>query len=545
LVVQGVEDTEMTADNLINLAEYRRPGLKAGPDRNAQRDADRSNEVAELLKKLRSTKRIAKNDQQLLVANLGRLVVRLDPGNPMALAERILGSEYWAKRKRYIRFPNDAVGAAARYAASGGTFAKLVERLVDEKVRKGFTHAQAQIEIVYEALKGTSFRPPSRFQMLEAPADTVHLIKNMEPILDSLAQDASLAEYFDLVSKYPIYPVEDMCSRDPRLSGRSLELRADREPNDLYEWDSYVEDDELQNWIPWWAPKCVIGHMYVPFDCRSFDLPEDGVLKIKEICRGEITHETWISDECSRIVDRLRSSAWIKPDTIYHRLPVWLTLLPSAGTIIPCFYISIYYRDDFQIEQSLNDSTYDNCDDLITPCFVDYIWDRIDHDTKYFSSNDLEEDTLYVLASKAHVKIIDSGVGKAEVLDASFIDDLPHWLHGHPIQRILKLTMDSDEAKLFALSARIFHKDLACPSRVIGNNETVFRPAFSDPVQYVPPLRQNTLAAYLMRNFVDAGKDNIFGALKRDALAKFLVAKEVIAGELSKFQSAFDCRYGK
>src|SRR5256885_255826 len=79
-----------------------------------------------------------------------------------------------------------------------------------------------------------------------------------------------------------------------------------------------------------------------------------------------------------------------------------------------------------------------------------------------------------------------------------------------------------------------------------GESETFFRPAFSDAVgQYTPPLLQNTIAAYLLRSVVQSGDDTILDALKNDALAKAAAAREVIDGELLKFQDAFDRRCGK
>jgi hypothetical protein len=80
----------------------------------------------------------------------------------------------------------------------------------------------------------------------------------------------------------------------------------------------------------------------------------------------------------------------------------------------------------------------------------------------------------------------------------------------------------------------------------ISDSESIFRPAFSDSVtQHTSPVRQNTIAAYLLRNFIEASDATIFEALKSDALAKAAAAREVIGIEVSKFQDAFDTRYGK
>jgi hypothetical protein len=110
------------------------------------------------------------------------------------------------------------------------------------------------IETVLTALKGTTFRPLPRFSPLESANDGVaaYFVMTMKKVLDKLAQDTDLNEYFDLLQKYPVYPAD-------RYSD-SLELDAKEEPHDLYSRDRTLEDYELQAWIPWWASKCVIGH---------------------------------------------------------------------------------------------------------------------------------------------------------------------------------------------------------------------------------------------------------------------------------------------
>jgi hypothetical protein len=98
------------------------------------------------------------DDQPTLVANLGQLVNALEPENPRGLAKSILLPDHRGKRKRYIRLPSDKHNQSDRFAASGGTFAGIIDRLIDAKVRKGFDRTQAKIETVYGVLKGTSFR---------------------------------------------------------------------------------------------------------------------------------------------------------------------------------------------------------------------------------------------------------------------------------------------------------------------------------------------------------------------------------------------------
>jgi hypothetical protein len=532
----------MTEDNVVELAGYRRQAVpEDAAARSAQRDSDRSKEASALLDRLRGTKRLAKEDQSLLVSNLGRLVVQLEPKNQMELAHKILQSDYWPKRKRYIRFPDEVFSSSARYAASGGTFAGLIQRIVDEKVRKGFGRAQATIETVNGALKGTSFRNSSRFQMPEGAGDAAFLVKAMEKVVDTLAQAADLADYFELVSKYPIYP-----QWSPGRTRPPLALNATREPNDLYRWDVLLDEEELENWIPWWAPQCLIGHVYIPFQCNGLQLTEDGVAKIKELCGGEVTGNNWRRGECSSFVAPFEGAKRIDRVYVHHRLPLLLVTLPSRSGLVPCLYAPIHHWDDFQIYKSFIDETYFSYVDKITPCFVASIGKGIEDDVAYFCGDDDAFDhRYYVRSSESGIHVIgpevDGDVVVAQVFEPSWFDELPEWLQIHPIQKILRLVTDSDVANAFALAPRIFEgmgwRD---------DSEIFFRPAFPGPVgQYTPPLLQNTIAAYLLRNFLETGDDTIFEALKKDALAKAAAAREVIDGELSKYQAAFDTRYGK
>jgi hypothetical protein len=517
----------MTGENVIELEAYRRQAVpEDAADRSAQRDSDRGEDAAALLGKLRGTKRIAKDDQPVLVSNLGRLIDQLGPKNRMEIAQKILQSDYWPKRKRYIRFPNEAFSPSARYAASGGTFAGLIQRIVDEKTRMGFGRAQATTETVYGALRGTSFRRSPRFQMAEGAGDVAFLVKAMEKVVNTLAQAADLAEYFELVSKYPIYPQWSL--------GRArlpLALHATREPNDLYRWDVLLEEEELENWIPWWAPRCLIGHVYIPFQCNGLQLTEDGVAKIKELCGGDVTRDNWRRGECSSFDAPFEGAKRIDQVHVHHRLPLLLVTLPSRSGLVPCLYAPIHHWDDFERMSVIDFFSYV---DRITPCFVGY-----------FCGDDDEFDPrYYVRSSESGICVIgpevDGGV-VAQVFEPSWFNELPEWLQIHPIQKILRLVTDSDVANAFALAPRIFEgmgwRD---------DSETFFHPAFPDVVgQYTPPLLQNTIAAYLLRNFVQSGDNTILEALKNDALAKAAAAREVIDGEILKFQDAFDRRHGK
>jgi hypothetical protein len=97
----------MSGDNIIQFGERRRVQSEGLSAQVTQRDADRTKETVALLEKLGLTKRLVKEDQQTLVKNLGRVIIELAPDRPLDVARKVLPSEHWLKRKRYIRFESD------------------------------------------------------------------------------------------------------------------------------------------------------------------------------------------------------------------------------------------------------------------------------------------------------------------------------------------------------------------------------------------------------------------------------------------------------
>lgn len=536
----------MSSDNVIELAPRRAQSASAAT--RAGSGVERSEGAAELLDRLGSMARIPKEDREPLVSNLGQLANAADPRDPMGIARDILLPDQWPKRRRYILLPKDVPESGARLAASGSAFAGIIRRLIDAKTRQGVDHARVMKDIVYGALKKTSFLPPPRFQMPKSEHDVAYFTTEIEKVVNNFAQAADLVEYFELVAKHPIYADWSSTERPP------LTLNPSYDPNDLYRWDVSLREEELENWIPWWAPRCLIGHLYVPFHCGALELSQRGIAEIKELCGGEITHENWLRGDCSSYVKPFEDATRIARESVYHRLPVWLVMLPSRTRLVPCLYpsaASIDHRGDFQLHQILIDGTYSLYSayiDSITPCFVDTIGKGgAQADRTYFwgeDSSHVDDPEYYVRCTESGIRVIGPAVDGwvvAEVFQPDWYDDLPKWLQYLPIQKILRLTADSDAATAFALEPRIFQG--------MGYGEdtkTYFRPAFPDPVgEYTTRLLQNTIAAYLLRNFVRSGDDTVFQALKRDALVKAAAAKELVCSATSKFQEAFEKLYGK
>jgi hypothetical protein len=535
----------MSDDNVIELAAYRGEAVhEPAPARSAERDAERLKEADALLGKLHRTKRILQDDRSILVGNLGRLIDDMNVENRMELAAKILDTK-WPKRKRYVRFPDEVPDPSTPYAASGLDFASIIQGIVDKKVSQGVDLTHATIETVNSALKRTSFRSPSPFQMPEGidERDAAFFMSEMEKVFEKLAHEADLTGYFELISKFPIYP-----DREWTTQSSSLELNAKFAPNDLYLWHWYTEEDQfdqLHDWIPWWAPRCVIGHLYIPFQCPQLKLPPHAVSALEKACGGKVT---WTGHDYSRLLKPFLRPEWIHSTRVFHRLPIWLMALPLPNRLVPCLYAALYRPVGF-----LPKEHYPSYDDPVVPCFADKIGKLITDDAVYFDANHDDYETLYLCVSDGGILVIGSGVEdmwnfKAELCFQE-IDELPEWLQTHPVQRLLKLTMDSDEGKSFSLSARSYADNIEWlivdEGPVTPEEISRFRPAFpDDPITQYTPLRQNTIAAYLLRNFTYAIDGSIFEALKEDILARAMPARKLIDHKLSKFRAAFDERFG-
>ncbi len=510
------------------------------------RRLSRASDADGLLARLKQKKRLPRADGATIARNLGRMIADIDHGRGLLIAKRVLKDKY-EKRRRYVEFPGE--NEADRYASSGGDFARIIQDLTLEKKQRGFDSANATIETVYDALLGTSLLPPSRFRMPDGANDEVFLRDALDKVLVDLAQSSGLPQYFELVSKYPVVPSNEV---------RGLELRDDREPNDLYRWDGFADEDEFQNWVPWWAPKSVIGHIYIPFDCKQAKVNPEGVAKLKEACNGEITKDSWDEKECPWLVEtHLIDEERHHERRTWHRLPVWIVVVPSPTGLVSCLYCSIWHWDELQISRSVADETYTSYYNSITPCFVRAIGETLDKDLVYFPSDDDHawDRPYYVCPTGDTITVIGSNLDpEIEPFaahawgTASSIDEVPPWLHPHPVQQLLKLSANSIPARLFVLSPRVFVSSLEFRRWRWGidDSETVFRPAFSDPMkQFVPPIRQNTIAAYLLRNFVDSGEFGIYHMLKKDILDKAAATRALIEREVSKFRDAFADRYGQ
>ena len=307
-----------------------------------------------------------------------------------------------------------------------------------------------------------------------------------------------------------------------------MNLESEREPNRIFKWGWDTDEDEFAEWIPWWAPKCVIGHLYIPFQCQRLNVPEHGVAEIKKVL-GD-AHRRYANAYFS-LLEPFIMPEWMTRCTIHHRLPVWLIALALPNKIVPCLYAAIHHPGGFYPNQR-----YPSDDDPVSPC----LWIGLESALaamQFISETMMMTTTRLCSCLGAGISAIGSRIDtdiydfKCDFLFVSTMDEIPEWLHEHPVQRFLQLTMESDAAKLFALSPRKFSG-----REWDGGDGTIFRPAFSDAIaQHTPGLRQDTIAAYLLRNLVDVDAPTIVEALKDDALIKYAAAR---SSSTAKFQNS-------
>lgn len=299
-----------------------------------------------------------------------------------------------------------------------------------------------------------------------------------------------------------------------------------------------MDEYEISAWIPWWAPRCLIGHWYIPFTCRCVRLPEDKAAEVRALQLGEPER---YSNTYFDVIEPFLTPPHIAESGLLHRLPVWLFILALPNKLVPCLYAATRHPGGFYPGQK-----YPLMDNSLHPFFVASIGPTLGEDAVYLPEAEDDYDTFYVLASPTEISAtgarVDDSITKfqCELMDPSPPDELPEWLEEHPVQRFLKLTPESDTAMSFALASRKF-VDRKSESR----DGTIFRPAFPDAATPYTGLQHDTIAAYLLRDFVADKGSSIFAALKADALVKRDAAHAILREKISGFRKSFEQRFEK
>jgi hypothetical protein len=201
----------------------------------------------------------------------------------------------------------------------------------------------------------------------------------------------------------------------------------------------------------------------------------------------------------------------------------------------PCLYAATGHPGGFYPGQK-----YPRTDNSLHPFFVASIGPTLGEDAVYLPEAEDEYDTFYVLASPTEISATGTRVDHSiSNFQCELSDELPEWLEEQPVQRFLKLTPESDTAMSFALAFRKF------VGRKGESGDGTFRPAFPDAATPYTGLRHDTIAAYLLRDFVRDEGSSVFAALKTDALVKRDAALAILRENISGFRKSFEQRFEK
>jgi hypothetical protein len=364
-------------------------------------------------------------------------------------------------------------------------------------------------------------------------ADAAQFAADMQAMSDRLADETELAEFLALLAKHPIFPDAAWYQWTHKL-----ELKADHEPNSIHEWGWDTDEYELDEWIPWWAPRCIVGYWYIPFTCRCVRVPEASV---PELLAQQTEKPSRYSEDYYNCIEPFIREEHVAETRLFHRLPIWLVVLPLPNRLVPCLYAAIHHPGGFYPDQK-----HPLTDDTLHPLFVASLGSDVSNDAILVPESGEDEDTFYVMASQNEIiatgSRVDDGIAnfKCELQFTSMSDELPEWLEEQPVERFLKLTANSSGAMSFALASRKF-----TGRKGEGGDGTIFRPAFADSDTTYTGLRHDTIAAYLLRDFVRAEGSSIFVALKKDALVKREAAHAVLRENISGFRKRFEQRFEK
>lgn len=209
--------------------------------------------------------------------------------------------------------------------------------------------------------------------------------------------------------------------------------------------------------------------------------------------------------------------------------------------MVPCLYAATRHPGGFYPGQE-----YPLTDKSLHPFFVASIGKTFEEDAVFLPEAEDDYDTFYVLASPTEISAtgarVDDSIAnfQCEIMYASMPGELPEWLEEQPVQRFLKLTPESDAAMSFALAFRKF-----VGRKSESGDGTVFRPAYPDADGPYTGLRHDTIAAYLLREFVRDEGSSIFAALKMDAIVKRDAANAILHDNVSGFRKNFEQKFKK
>jgi hypothetical protein len=210
----------------------------------------------------------------------------------------------------------------------------------------------------------------------------------------------------------------------------------------FHDWGWDTDEYETSEWIPWWAPRCLIAHWYIPFTCQCVRLPDDKAAEVRALQLGEPKPD---NNTYFDVIEEFLTPPHIAESKLFHRLPVWLIILPLPNKLVPCLYAATRHPGGFYPGQK-----YPLRDNSLHPFFVASIGPTLAEDAVYLPEAEDEYDTFYVLASPTEISATGARVDDSITnFQRKLTRELPEWLEEQAVQRFLKLTPESDTAMSF------------------------------------------------------------------------------------------------
>lgn len=180
----------------------------------AERSARQQREAAELRDKLKNTPRLDVDDRQVIVRNLGRAIERKKGKNSRQTIKALFVDLYGEegaiskekKRKRYIRLDGEPINdhrTGEEYAANGPEFLRIITGL-GKMLSPDLPVSTAEDEMLLVVCDGASFHNNSRPRLLHGQSLYRSFKGLMDRILDRVARETDIVEYFENLQDHSI-----------------------------------------------------------------------------------------------------------------------------------------------------------------------------------------------------------------------------------------------------------------------------------------------------------------------------------------------------
>lgn len=521
--------------------------------------------------------------------NLGDMAKALNSEKPLRGLKKMFreafgdGGQFessWAKRRRYVRLPNEKEGDPTQYGQCAKTWPPYVD-LARAYASIRYPRDEAKkIDAIWQLFKHTELDPLGGSNLRELNG-LDEALEQLKKIQSRCLSDVDIDEAFDYLNRFPVAPflcdeIEGGLSKGnlgSRVRGAGLSIISSQQPTIRFCANANDGADPFNPDGYWWAPRVHLGWIYFPklvsdvsLEVSPSELNDTLLAAIKENPKKP-PKEVVDEEICALIERRLQAKEitefWpgdekdgqaIIPDSIrkiiYERMEVYL-MLHHDGKMAR---LTLSVR-----RQSMRRQGGDKRNDLeylvplgwelhpiivyeigATPNVDKTIWNITDEKTDEISS-DLNETDNWSFCDGVPFLFIEIDRNKTEYpLELGQLFELPEkvvhvigmdlgQLSCPDYSESLFATRSVDEEtvlELMSLGSGIEKgeaspfKSVSCRLALAGvrDQHEIFKPAVWDDPSYLSPAPHNSIAATILRNLAYAPADQrIDSLLIRDA----------------------------